>query len=255
MSSITSAIQNYQINDYERLGKKSDVYLAYDIKKGWTVRKLNKVQQIMRKLFGFYKETHFERIVQGLIREDKVSTIPQWDLLAKRINKVLYKKEISSGRSEEWNTSPGEGPVLFRSTIKKNNFLSNFFPSLVVYNDRFYSSSEVAYQAIKFQDTPLKEQFIFATAKESKLLSNLHRDKAPKDWYERKLEIMKVLVRSKFSLNTDLQNRLTASCMRPLVEHTDDDFWGDGNHKSNEVGPGKNHLGHMLEDLRSQLKR
>jgi hypothetical protein len=52
--------------------------------------------------------------------------------------------------------------------VKPNNFLSNFFPTLVGHNDRFYSSVEVAYQALKFKDTPFYEGLCSAQQKSRK---------------------------------------------------------------------------------------
>lgn len=253
MSSLAELFQRNSINDFEELGHQTGVFLSFNANNGWSLCKLNRFEQLMRSCFGFYEETHFQTIIKGLIYEKKVSLIPNCVSLAQRINEILYRKEIESGRSIEMDESLEKGPFLFRSTIKPHNFCSNFFPSFIIYNDRFYSSVEVAYQALKFEGTAIANTIIFGTAKESKLLANRHKDEVPYDWNNKKLDIMKVLVHSKFSLNIDLQKRLMATQSRLLVEHTDDSFWGDGNQNGNEVGMGENHLGKILEAIRCEL--
>ena len=254
MTSLTELFQKHSIRDYKDLGHQTGVYLSFNANNGWSLCRLNQFEQLLRRCFGFYEETHFQTIIKGLIYEKKVSLIPNFDSLTQRINKILYRKEIESGRSTEVDESLEQGPFLFRSTIKPHNFCSNFFPSFIIYNDRFYSSVEVAYQALKFEGTPLLANTIISgTAKEAKLLANIHKDDVPYDWNNKKLDIMKVLVRSKFSLNIDLQKRLIATQLRPIVEHTDDSFWGDGNQNGNEIGMGQNNLGKILEAIRSEL--
>lgn len=253
MTSLTEVLQKTSFENCEQLGQQTGVYLSYNANNGWSICKLNKFEQLMRKHFGYYEDTHFQSIIKGLISEKKISLSPKLVLLTQRINKFLYKNEIESDRSIEMDESSEQGPFFFRSTIKPHNFCSNFFPSLIVYKDRFYSSVEVAYQALKFEGTTLADTIISGTSKEAKLLSNMHKDEVPKDWNEKKLDIMKVLVHSKFALNIDLQQRLLSTYPRRLVEHTDDSYWGDGNHNGTEIGTGENHLGKILEDVRSEL--
>lgn len=239
---------------YSDLGYRSGLFLSYSKKEGWSYRSLTPFQQLIRKLFGLYKETHFKAICTALLLEKNVSELPHWEMLAKRLNKILYQREIQEKRSLEWEGEKDQkGPVLFRSTIKPNNFLSNFFPTLVVYNERFYSSVEVAYQALKFINTPLYEKILFGTSKESKIIADQHKNEAPADWANKKLQVMQTLLKSKFDLNKDLKRRLLATENRPLVEHTDDNFWGDGNLRGEEVGNGANHLGRLLEITRAHL--
>ena len=56
--------------NYEMLGKnvgkdlrKQKVFISYEGKK-WNVVKLNLIQQLLRKVFGFYKSTHLEHVIK-----------------------------------------------------------------------------------------------------------------------------------------------------------------------------------------------
>lgn len=61
---------------------------------------------------------------------------------------------------------------------------------------------------------------------------------------------MKLALRAKFTQHQFLHDLLLSTGDRKLVEHTDkDSFWGDGGD-----GRGQNKLGHMLMELRQELK-
>ena len=61
---------------------------------------------------------------------------------------------------------------------------------------------------------------------------------------------MKLALRAKFTQHQFLHDLLLSTGDRKLVEHTDkDSFWGDGGD-----GRGQNKLGHMLMELRQDLK-
>ena len=58
-------------------------------------------------------------------------------------------------------------------------------------------------------------------------------------------------LRAKFGQHPDLAARLLHSGDRLLVEHTrNDSYWGDGGD-----GAGKNRLGHLLMQVREELRR
>lgn len=250
---LTNLSNQDRIDSYENLGNKSGCYLYYNNRGELSVKRLNLIQQLLRNYFHAYSETHIHSVIQGITTEKDVSKTPNWQLLATRLNQILYKKEIESGRSLDKNESPQITPVFFRSTIKTHNFLSNFFPTLVCYNNRLFLSVEVAYQASKFENHSLYDTITSSTAREAKLIINKHRLEVPRHDISTKLKIMETIVQSKFSLNIDLKNRLIATGNRALIEHTDDFFWGDGNLDSNEIGPGKNYLGQILQTIRHEL--
>jgi ribA/ribD-fused uncharacterized protein len=71
------------------------------------------------------------------------------------------------------------------------------------------------------------------------------------DWSTVKEAVMLEGLRAKFGQHPDLAARLLHSGDRLLVEHTrNDSYWGDGGD-----GAGKNRLGHLLMQVREELRR
>jgi ribA/ribD-fused uncharacterized protein len=68
-----------------------------------------------------------------------------------------------------------------------------------------------------------------------------------KDWHKIKVDVMTKIVYYKFT-NDDLKNILLNTVGRNLIEHSKDDYWGDGLNDS-----GKNILGHILMHVRHLL--
>ncbi len=57
-------------------------------------------------------------------------------------------------------------------------------------------------------------------------------------------------LRHKFGQHPDLREKLLATGNRHIIEHTKTDkYWGDGEDKT-----GKNRLGHLLVQLREELR-
>jgi hypothetical protein len=69
------------------------------------------------------------------------------------------------------------------------------------------------------------------------------------DWDSKKEEIMITGLRAKFQQNSGLLEQLKATGDRPLVEASTDAFWGEG-----RSGTGKNRMGKLLEQVRTELK-
>jgi ribA/ribD-fused uncharacterized protein len=72
-----------------------------------------------------------------------------------------------------------------------------------------------------------------------------------RDWESVKTDIMREVVRAKFTQHADIRKVLLATGDATIVEHTaNDSFWGDGGD-----GSGKNMLGRILMEVREELKR
>lgn len=128
------------------------------------------------------------------------------------------------------------------------DFLSNFHPSVVVYNGSQYPTVEHAYQAAKTDDVVLIEQIRTASTpgKAKKLGRNLE---LRPDWEERKRIVMVILLVQKFKYGTELAEKLMATDPYELIEGN---WWGDvywGVCK----GIGQNHLGKILMRIRTRL--
>ena len=128
-------------------------------------------------------------------------------------------------------------------------FLSNFYPSLVVYENVHYPTVEHAYQAAKSEDSSIRRIMAFhkypAQAKKAGKYIKLR-----KDWDLVKLGIMEELVTQKFQ-DPALREMLDLTVGYELIEGNwwGDTFWGVCR------GQGHNHLGHILMNIRDNNER
>jgi ribA/ribD-fused uncharacterized protein len=123
------------------------------------------------------------------------------------------------------------------------HFLSNFYPVSVF----GYPSVENAYQAAKTLNREERLPFRECSPAQAKKLGR--RLVLRPDWEDRKLEIMRVLVRKKFE-HPELRQRLLETGNQDLIEGNcwGDRFWGVCR------GEGKNHLGQILMEVRRELR-
>lgn len=131
--------------------------------------------------------------------------------------------------------------------------LSNFSRHAVFLHGRVWPTVEHFYQAQKFSGTPQEELIrvcptpMLAKQRAIELTEPYRRA----DWHDVKEEVMLGGLRAKFGQHPDLQGRLLSSGFRELVEHTKQDaYWGDAGD-----GSGKNRLGHLLMQVRMELRR
>jgi ribA/ribD-fused uncharacterized protein len=128
-----------------------------------------------------------------------------------------------------------------------NFFLSNFYISLVQYGDLMFTSSEAAFQSAKTLDLATKKMFCELQPHEAKKMGR--KVKLRSDWEEVKYEVMKHIVRDKFTRNNNLKCQLIDTGNAKLIEgntHNDTD-WGVCN------GVGKNWLGKILMEIREEI--
>lgn len=127
-------------------------------------------------------------------------------------------------------------------------FLSNMFECKVVVNNLMFSSSESAFQALKFKDRAIQEKFSKLNGPEAKFLGRTIE--ARSDWDDVKLDIMKLVLIAKFTQNRQLGQLLVGTGDMPLVEENEwkDKYWGK------YKGEGENHLGILLEEVREMIK-
>jgi ribA/ribD-fused uncharacterized protein len=131
-------------------------------------------------------------------------------------------------------------------------FLSNFWPSLIVWEGLLYPTLEHAYAASKTNDPLVKAQVqLCPTPGEAKEYLATHGLQPDTSWTsERKLEVMEALLLIKFGGKDPLLMRaLLATSDAELVEGNDwnDRFWGVCD------GIGENHLGKLLMRVRTRL--
>jgi len=130
-------------------------------------------------------------------------------------------------------------------------FLSNMYLSVCVYEGDQYRSVEHAFQAAKV--APADRADFRVAALDAKAAKRLGRKKPLMHdvswWNGCKLDVMETLVRSKFSGDASLAQRLVETAGRELIEGNTwgDTFWGMSN------GTGENHLGKILMKVREEL--
>ena len=105
-----------------------------------------------------------------------------------------------------------------------------------------------AYQAAKSLDLEIRNQFVNISPDESKKLGR--KTNVREDWEEVKYGIMYQIVLDKFSRNYQLGDLLIETGDKYLEEtnHWKDKIWGVCD------GVGKNWLGKILMDVRTQIK-
>src|SRR6516225_7431539 len=129
---------------------------------------------------------------------------------------------------------------------------SNFSPHPVELKGCVWPTSEHYFQAQKFAGTMHEEAV--RSAKSPMVAARMGRSRERPlrpDWKSVKDEIMREVLHAKFAQHASLRSLLLSTGEAELVEHTANDrYWADGGD-----GSGKNRLGQLLMELRSELRR
>jgi len=129
----------------------------------------------------------------------------------------------------------------------EHDYLSNFYSCPVEYDGLTYQNTEAAFQAAKCVDRNEREKFVSLSPGQAKKLGR--KVDLREDWETVKIDVMRDVLKSKFSLNSELREKLIATGDVELIEgnHWNDRFWGVCR------GKGQNHLGKLLMELREIL--
>lgn len=126
-------------------------------------------------------------------------------------------------------------------------FLSNFYPHPVELDGVMYPTVEHAYQAAKTFDVRQRHEIRNAASPAmAKRIGS--RVLLREDWETVKLEVMKALLRQKFT-EKNQRGRLLDTVGRDLIEGN---WWGD-RYWGVCRGVGENHLGKLLMEIRAEL--
>ena len=127
------------------------------------------------------------------------------------------------------------------------DWLSNFFPCPVEFEGLTFGNTEAVFQAAKTLDMEEREKFVGLSPLIAKRKGR--RVKLRSDWEAVKIEVMREVLRCKFSQNPELKAKLIATGDAELIESNNwnDRIWGVCN------GKGQNHLGKLLMELRAGL--
>lgn len=129
---------------------------------------------------------------------------------------------------------------------------SNFASYPIFLSDKTWPTTEHYFQAQKFAGTEHEE--IIRLEESPMKAARMGRDRnrpLRSDWESVKDNVMRTALFAKFSQHPELRSLLLGTGEATIVEHTENDnYWGDGGD-----GTGRNMLGIMLMDLRSQLRK
>ena len=128
-------------------------------------------------------------------------------------------------------------------------YLSNFYPCEIEFNGITYKSAEAAFQAQKCVNESDREKFKDLAPGKAKSLGE--GIELRKDWEKVKVDIMREVVRAKFSQNEDIKELLLSTGDRGIIEVNlwKDKFWGVSR------GTGKNWLGRILMEIRDEFRK
>ncbi len=142
--------------------------------------------------------------------------------------------------------------IYFYTKTDQYGDFSNFAKYGISMNDKWWSTVEHYYQAMKFNDTDYQEKIRKnSLPMNSARLGRSRKVKLRKDWESVKDNVMYEAVMAKFTQHDDLRELLLSTDTAKIIEHTENDsYWGDGGD-----GSGKNRLGQILMRVREKLKK
>jgi ribA/ribD-fused uncharacterized protein len=159
-------------------------------------------------------------------------------------------------------------PVFFFSgnpALNADKEFSNMFDAAMQIDGLTFATVEHYFQWSKakmFGDEEMAGKIMKTPSSKSvkgfgKKVKNFDKDK----WEEKKNDIMRIALKAKFSQHPELRKKLQDTGTRPIAEADPrDKYWGIGTSfdtskaKDPTKWPGKNVLGTMLQDLRTELK-
>lgn len=142
-------------------------------------------------------------------------------------------------------------PIRFYRTKDNYGFLSNFFLSPFVLDNKKWKTVEHYFQAQKFTNVVYQEKIRdiespMAAADLGRSRNHIIRE----DWDQVRNNIMYKALNAKFGQNEDLKQLLINTDDALLIEHTyNDRYWADGGD-----GSGFNYLGVLLMNVRDTLR-
>jgi predicted NAD-dependent protein-ADP-ribosyltransferase YbiA (DUF1768 family) len=193
----------------------------------------------------------FQPLLLRLVQDPDIGKVPHLARLASRVNELQPRAE--------WLLVPNSDiEIVFSSRVTGYDWLSNFFLAAVPFKGRLYPSSELAYQTAVVEFVEPTRSHEMASIEDPLKAKRLARSIegavsdpiSPSTLNQEKLQLLAAITNEKFSpyVNPKLSAALVATYPHPLIEGTEDSFWGRGR------GDGLNHFGHILEATRDALR-
>jgi ribA/ribD-fused uncharacterized protein len=162
---------------------------------------------------------------------------------------------------------PDDGRILFFKRDREQfGFLSNFYEAAIELDGETWRSTEFYYQAQKSFSSEYRDAIRNANSPghAKRLASDPRRSKKARkgswfkgrleqmraDWNDVRTSVMEHALAAKFGQNPHLRQLLLETGDAEIVEDSAyDDYWGVGPN-----GEGRNQLGHLLMQLRAELR-
>ena len=137
---------------------------------------------------------------------------------------------------------------MIKQFIKEYRFLSNFYISNIEYNGLVFMSAEAAFQAQKCPGIAKS----FTRLSPNKAKARGRSVQLRSDWESVNDDIMYDIVKTKFTQNQDLKQKLLDTGDEELIEGNtwNDTYWG----MDIRTNRGKNKLGQILMRVREELR-
>jgi ribA/ribD-fused uncharacterized protein len=169
-------------------------------------------------------------------------------------------KNTASDRTARLARSPDSAVTkeirFYRANEKPYGAFSNLFRRSIIFEDKAYPTSEHAYQAGKARKSEVRDWILSAPtpALVAMAAHGLYTWDIVPDWSRIKFDRMRKVLHAKFTQHDDLREILLSTGTARLVEagnvaNAVNCTWGEVN------GKGKNMLGVMLMELRSELRK
>lgn len=143
----------------------------------------------------------------------------------------------------------------YRANDKPYGAFSNLFRREIEFEGEIFATSEHAYQAGKARKEAVRNWILSAPSPSLVAMAahGLYYWDIKPGWSKNKFDRMRGVLRAKFTQHEDLRDLLLSTGEARLIESTTTDnavnrLWGEVN------GVGKNMLGALLMELRSQLR-
>jgi hypothetical protein len=176
--------------------------------------------------------------------------------MQQQTSRVLYSQLGVDGHSEynrgDWKKVAIHNRHEIRGFFGSYEWLSNTHRADVFYFGMRFPSAENAYQAAKVFPGE-RRRFQVCSPFEAMKLGDELPPVDPLSWHDRKVEVMRTILFSKFHENRELTRKLLATGSAYLEERNwwRDIFWGyDVNLKA-----GENHMGRLLMSVRDEFRR
>lgn len=168
-----------------------------------------------------------------------------------KLRKALERREHTVN-TDQWGVTPNwaiHSEDVISGFVGPFRFLSNFWPcpNGIVYMGSRFPTVEHAYQAAKY---PVSDHHEFISISASTAKTFGRAATLPENWNDIKYDIMKQLVKEKFTSDPTLASQLKLTGKRILEERN---FWGDTYWGVNLKGNGNNNLGKILMEIRLDI--